>query len=197
MLCSLAADEVEKENSHFVARYELVLAAAILDRDAAPVAVGVRREEQVSACLCRILHAELHRLFDLRVRIGAGREVAVRLLLLCYYRDIRKARLLKSSRYRLESCAVEGRIYNGDIPVDLVSEEDRLLLNFFDEARVNVFTDVSYLALCDEAVKVTGLNAFKDVHRLDPLQDLSRSFRRDLAAVCAVDLVAVVFRGVV
>ena len=83
-------DEVQQQNAHLVAGHQLEL-AALLHGDAHPVAVRVGGQQQVRLDLLAQLQALLQSLPELGVGIGAGGEVAVRILLLRHHGHILNA----------------------------------------------------------------------------------------------------------
>ena len=88
MLYALATNIIQQQHTRLVASQQLVLPCLVLDSDPHTVTVGVGRQQQVSIALLGILHAQCHGFLDFRVGVWAGREVAVRLLLLLDHRDV-------------------------------------------------------------------------------------------------------------
>ena len=56
---------------------------------------------------------------------------------------------------------------------------------------------IQYTAVCHACFKIAGLDVCKDVQLLDFGKDLCCCLSGDLAAICAVDLIAVVLAGIV
>ena len=90
-----AADEVQQNDAHFVAGNEPVATLSVRHGGAAAVAVGVGTDENIGVDAVAVLKAQLHGLPDLRIRIRAGREMTVRLLLLLYDGHVPDAELLR------------------------------------------------------------------------------------------------------
>ena len=110
-VCDTAlADIVQQDHTHLVAGNEPVAALVVGNGCAAAVAVRIGAKQKVGLYLLAELQALLHRLPDLGVRIRAGREIAVRLLLLGNDRHVLDAELLCQHPDTLEARAVERRI---------------------------------------------------------------------------------------
>ena len=101
---------IEQQYAHLIAAHEFVLAVRCPHRNADAVRIRIRREHQIRAgllCECKSL---LERLKNLGVRIGAGREVAVRILLFFDYRHILDADVFQDTRHRHETGSVQRRV---------------------------------------------------------------------------------------
>ena len=98
-----------QQNADFVAAHEPVIVSGV-DGDADAVAVGVGREKQIDILALGELQSLFKSLTNLGVRIGAGREVAVRVLLRGNYRNIVEARAFEHLADRLVTRAVEGSV---------------------------------------------------------------------------------------
>ena len=98
-----------QQNADFVAAHEPVIVSGV-DGDADAVAVGVGREKQIDILALGKLQSLFKSLTNFGVRIGAGREVAVRVLLRGDYRNIVEARALEHLADRLIARAVEGSV---------------------------------------------------------------------------------------
>ena len=210
-LFSARADKVKEQHAGLVAGEKHVLASLVPDGNSHPVAVRVRRQQKVRLILLRILHAQLHGLADFRVRIGAGREISVRLFLFFYYCDVGKTRLLQRAEHRLQARAVQRRVDNSAasvhgsrrscLPGRLIrcsrSAQHGLRLYRLHKRSVNLFPDVMNQAFFHAFFKAYLLHIRKDVKLLNFRENLTRRFRGDLAAVRTVYLVAVVFRRIV
>ena len=197
VLYALAANVIQQQHTGLVAGQQLVLACLVLDGDAHAVTVRVGGKQQVGVALLGILHAQCHSLFDLRVGIRAGREIAVRLLLLLDHRNVGVAHLLQGAGHGLQTGAVQRTVHDGHILVDFFAKQDGLALDLLYEGGVDLVRDVPDAAVCHASFKAAGPDICKDVQFLDLGQNLRSSLGGDLAAVRAVDLVAVVLAGVV
>ena len=82
LLDAPCADVVQKEDAHLISRDKLVGAVRTLHRDADAVRIGIRREHKIRFHLFREGKASFQSLENLRIRIRAGREIAVRIFLL-------------------------------------------------------------------------------------------------------------------
>ena len=89
MFYALAANIIQQQHTSLVSGQEFILACFVLDCNAHAVAVRIGSKQQVGVTLLGILHAQCHCFLDLRVRIWAGREVAIRPLLFFDNSDIR------------------------------------------------------------------------------------------------------------
>ena len=107
LLDAACADVIEEQHAHLVTGNELIGAVRTLHSDADTVCIRVGREHQVSAGLLRELEALLQCVENLRVRIGAGGKVAVRILLLRYDRDVVNADVVQYAGDRNEAGAVQ------------------------------------------------------------------------------------------
>ena len=197
VLDALAANVVQQQHTRLVAGQQLVLPCLVLDGDAHTVTVGVGSQQQVGVALLGILHAQCHSFLDLRVGIRAGREVSVRLLLLLDHRDVGVAHLLQGAGHRLQASAVQRAVHDSHVLVDLFAKQNRLALDLLHESGVDLVRDVLDAAVCHTRFKIAGLDVCKDVQLLDLSQNFCCGLGGDLAAVRAVDLVAVVLAGVV
>ena len=197
VLDALAANVVQQQHTGLVAGQQLVLPCLVLDGDAHTVAVGVGRQQQVGVALLGILHAQCHGFLDLRVGVRAGREVAIRLLLLLDHRDVGVAHLLQGAGHGLQAGAVQRAVHDGHILVDGLAKQDRLALDLLHECGIDLIRDVLDAAACHACFKVAGPDVGKDVQLLDFSQNFRSGFGGDLAAVRTVDLVAAILAGVV
>ena len=190
------ADIVQQNDPHLVAGNKPVAALMVGHGSAAAVAVRVGAEEQIRLNLLAQLESFLHRLPDFGVRIRAGREIAVGLFLLGNDGHVLHAELFCQHPDALEPRAVERRIDELEL-FDALSAAHALGVDCVDkrlQAAVWNFDDFAR-ALC--LVEVHVFRTRKIVERLNDRQHRVRRLGSDLAAVRAVDLVAVILRGVV
>ena len=159
------------------------------------VGVGVGREHEVGVHLVAELEALLERLAELGVGIRARGEVAVGVGLLGHHGDVGDAHALEDAVHALHARAVERRVDDGEVGVGLGS--DGLGGNGVDEAVEHRVGRPLHEALLERLVEVHALHAIEDVGLVDGVLDLVGGLVGDLAAVRAVDLVAIVLRGVV
>ena len=104
-------DIVQQQNPHLIAGHQLIRAVRTLHGNSDAVCIRVRRQHQISPCLLCERNTLLKRLQDLRIRIRAGSEVAVRILLLWHNRDVRDADVVKHMGDRDEPGSVQRRVY--------------------------------------------------------------------------------------
>ena len=196
MLDALVANIVQQQHTGLVSGQQLVLSCLVLDGDAHAVTVGVGSQQQVGVALLGILHAQCHGFLDLRVGIRAGREFAVRLLLLLDHRDVGVAHLLQGAGHGLQTGAVQRAVHDGHIFVGFFAKQDGLALDLLHEGGVDLFRDVPDAAIFHVCFKIAGLDICKDIQLLNLSKDLSCGLGRNLAAICAINLIAVIFAGV-
>ncbi|OJG25599.1 hypothetical protein RR47_GL001648 [Enterococcus columbae DSM 7374 = ATCC 51263] len=197
VLYTLAANVVQQQHTGLVAGQQLILACLVLDSDAHTVTVGVGCQQQVGIALLGILHAQCHSFLDLRVRVRAGQEVAIRLLLLLDHRDVAVAHLLQGASHRLQTGAIQRAVHDGHILINLFTKQNRLTLDLFHEGGVDLIRDVLDAAVCHACFKITGLDVCKDIQFFNLRQNFRSSLSGDLAAVRTVDLIAVILARVV
>ena len=104
-----SGNKVQEHYAHLVAGHEHIL-ALLVHGYAHPVAVGVCGQEQVRLYLFAEFKALLQRFPDFRVRVRAGGEVSVRVLLLGNHRHVLHAYPVKYALNAHQSAAVEGSI---------------------------------------------------------------------------------------
>ena len=141
------------------------------------------------------LETLLERLAELGVGIGAGGEVAIRLGLLGHDRDVGDAHAGQDLVHALDARAVERRVDHREVRVGLGT--DGLGGHGVDEAVEHLVWRPDHEARLEGLVEVHVLDAREDVRLIDGALDLVCGLVGDLAAVVAIDLVAVVGRGVV
>ena len=197
VLYTLTANIIQQQHTRLVAGQQLVLPCLVLDGDTHTVTVGVGRQQQVSITLLGILHAQCHGFLDFRVGVRAGREVAVRLLLLLDHRDVGVAHFLQGAGHRLQPGAVQRAVYDGYILINFFAEQDGLALDLLHKGGIYIVWDVPDAAVCHTCFKIAGLDVCEDVQLLDFGKNFCCGFSRNLAAVCTVDLITVVFARIV
>ena len=145
------------------------------------------------------VNALLHGLANLGVRIRAGREIAVRLLLLGNNRDIGDASALEHRRDGNEAGAVERSVDElkrsaSDLlgrKVGHAAGENGVIITL--EARV---IDPFDQTLLKSLIEVHGLHAGKRIGLGDSLRNCIGSLAGNLAAVGAIGLIAVIRRWI-
>ena len=194
-----AADVVEQQHAHLVAGQKRVV-VAVLAGHAHAVGIGVGCQQQVGVHLLAQVDAALHGLANLRVRIRAGGEVPVGLLLLGHHGDVGDARAREHGGHRDQARAVERRIHQlqrrgGNLLIGKVvhrARQHRVVV-----ALKHRVVDPADGARGDGFVEVHGLHAGKRIGFGNGRRNGRRRLGGYLAAVGAVGLVAVVGRGVV
>lgn len=190
---SLGGEEVEQEQAHLVAGEQPVF-PRMRDGDADAVGVRVGRQEQVGLHPVAVLEAELERLANLGVWVRAGREVAVLDALLVDGRDLRHADPLEHSGHALQADAVERGVDDAERRAALSRGDLERLLYVTVK---NTLGNPLHQPLVQGPIERHRPYAIEAVDGVDILLDGLRRLDGDLAAVGAVDLVAVVCRGVV
>ena len=104
------ADEIEQQHANLVSGKQPVGALAVWHGHAAAVTVGVGANEKVGAQALTVGKAERHRLADLGVRVGAGREMAVWLCLLGDEREISDTKRSANPFDAFAAGAIERRV---------------------------------------------------------------------------------------
>ena len=164
------------------------------DGDADAVGVRVGRQEQVGLHPAAVLEPEFQRLAHLGVGVRAGREVAVLDALLVDGRDLRHADSLEHSGHALEADAVERGVDDAERRAVLARGDLERLLYVTVQ---NPLGNPLHQPLFQGPIESHRLYAVEAVDGVDGRLDGLRRLDGDLAAVGAVDLVAVVCRGVV
>ena len=197
MLRALRADVIQKQHARFIAGEQRVSAAAVPHGHAHPVAVRVGGQQQVRAAPAGIGDAQLHGLPNLRVGIGAGGKTAVRQALLLHQRKTGVAQLLQRTGDGHIARSVQGAVDDGDILANRLAIEDGLRLHRLQEGREHLVGNEAYPPVAHTGVKIVLLHAVKEIPFLNFGEDFGGGFNSHLAAVRAVDLVAVVLGGIV
>ena len=189
----LGGEEVEQEQAHLVTGEQFIL-ACMRDGDADAVGVRVGRQEQVGLHPVAALEAEFQRLAHLGVGVRAGREVAVVHALLFDGHDIGHADPLEHSGHALQADAVERGVDDAERRAVLSRGDLERLLYVTVE---NTLGNPLHQPLVQGPIERHRPYAIEAVDGVDGRLDGFRRFDGDLAAVGAVDLVAVICRGVV
>ena len=188
------ADVIQQQHAHLVTGQQPVAALAVRHRRAHAVAVRVGAQHQVGVNRVAQAQAGLHGLADLRVGVRAGGKIPVRLFLLGNHRDVLHPHALQQQLHRLQTAAVQRGVHQFQF-AHIVAGAQR-------QHRVHKIR---------KAVVLDGLNqprrgSFVIVHKLRAVkivmlpnggQHLVSHREGNLAAVRAVDLVAVVLGRVV
>ena len=189
------ADKVEQQHAHFVARDEPV-ARGSLHRRADAVAVRVRGEQQFAARFLRQTQTDGERLADLRVGVGARWKISVRLRLLRRDSDVRKTVRAKAARHAGNACPVERRVYDGGAARKALRQ--KRCRRYRGKIPLHgVLTDIGNDAGSKPFGKIESMDIREGINTVDLLLNGCGGLRRDLAAVRAVDLAAVVFGWIV
>ena len=197
LLNAARADVVEQQNADLVAGEQLIAAVLALDGDADAVRVGVGGQHQVSAGLLGQLQTQAQRLEDLGVGIRAGREVAVRVLLLGHNGDVGDADVAQNMGDGHKAGAVQRAVDELQTGGLADARADGACLNGGIQRVDAVVTDVLDQALGHAVLKGDQLGAGQDIGFLNFGVDDVGGLVGHLAAVRAVGLVAVVLGGVV
>ena len=189
-----AGQPVDEQDTHLVAGEQLVV-ALVRNGHAHAVGVGVGGEHEVGVDLVAQLEALLERLAELGVGVRAGREVPVGLGLLGNHGDVGDAHALEDLAHALDARAVERGVDHREVGVGLGA--DGLGGHRVDEAVKHGVVNPLDQAGLEGLVEDHVLHAGEDVGLVNGVLNLVGGLVGDLAAVLAVDLVAVVGRRVV
>lgn len=189
----LGGEEVEQEQAYLVAGEQFVL-ACMRDGDADAVGVRVGRQEQVGLNPVAVLEPEFQRLAHLGVGVRAGREVAVVHALLFDGHDIGHADSLEHSGHALQADAVERGVDDAERRAVLARGDLERLLYVTVE---NSLGNPLHQSLFQGSIERHRFYTIDEVDGVDGRLDGLRRLDGDLAAVGAVDLIAVVCRGIV
>ena len=164
------------------------------DGDADAVGVRVGRQEQVGLHPVAVLEAEFQRLAHLGVGVRAGREVAVLDALLFDGHDIGHADPLEHSQHALQADAMERGVDDTKRRAVLARGDlERLLYVTVKNSLGNPL----HQPLFQGSIERHRFYAIEAVDGVDGRLDGLRCLDGNLAAVGAVDLIAVVCRGIV
>ena len=111
LLDSASTDIIQQQHAHLIAGNQLIGTIRALHRNAYAIRIRIRCQHQISSRFFRKLQALLQCLADLRIRIRAGCEIAIRVFLLRNNGDIRDADISQHMRYRDQTGSVQRRIY--------------------------------------------------------------------------------------
>lgn len=164
------------------------------DGDADAVGVRVGRQEQIGLHPVAVLEPEFQRLAHLGVGVRAGREVAVVHALLFDGHDIDHADPLEHPGHALQADAVERGVDDTERRAVLARGDLERLLEVAVE---NSLGNPLHQPLIQGPIERHRFYVVEAVDGVDGRLDGLRRLDGDLAAVRAVDLVAVVCRGVV
>ena len=189
------ADKVEQQHAHLVARDEPVALRGFYRR-ADTVAVRVRSEQKLAARLFRQTQTDRERLADLRVGAGARRKIPVRLRLLRWEKNAGKAVRAQAARHAGNARSVQRRVNDDRAARGILRQERRG--RYRGEIPLHgILADIGDHAGSETFGKIKRADVRKGIDAVDLRLNRCGGLRRDLAAVGAVDLVAVVFGGVV
>ena len=141
------------------------------------------------------LQALLHSLADLGIRVRAGREVTIGLFLLGHNSHMGDAELLEQLVDTLKAGAVQRGVDEFE-RVNARAVTDTLVIDSLHKVVQTLVINHDYAAISQRLVIIDQPDAVKAVALLNRCKDFFGSFQRDLAAVRAVDLVAVILGGV-
>ena len=157
------------------------------------VGIRVRGDQQVDARLLAERQAALKRPARLGIGIRTGREIAVGHRLLLDERHVGHADALEDARDAFEARSVQGRIHDAQGAARI---GDRLRGDGIDERIHDRVVDPRDEARAHGVVEIHAAHVVEGIDRVDGCGDVGCGLRSDLAAVRAVDLVAVIGRGI-
>ena len=196
-LCALLADILKEHCTDLIAGEQCIAAVSVRHGNADSVAVRIGCEQQVRLDLIAETQAAFKGLTDLRIRIGACGEVAVRQLLLLDDGDILDADALEDLANRLIARAVERSIDDLQVALRANIGMDALCEHVFIEIFDDILPDIGDHAGLDGFLKIAGFYIIEHIQRIDLADDSICDIQRDLAAVGAVGLIAVVLCRIV
>ncbi len=101
-----AANIIQQKHSCLVAGQKYIFSILVLYCNSHSVTVRVGGQQQICLALFGILHSQGHSFPDLRIGIGAGREVSIRLFLFLYYGNVGIAAFSQGPQHRLQAGSV-------------------------------------------------------------------------------------------
>ena len=192
LLDAACADVVKQQNANLIAGEQLIAAVLALDGDAHAVGIGVGGQHQIRTGLFGQLKAEAQSLKYLGVGVRAGREVAVRVLLLGHDGDVGDADVPQNMGDRHEAGAVQRAVDQLEAGSLADTRADGACLDGGVEGVDAILADILDQALRHAVLKGNQLGTGQDVGFLNfGVNDVSGLIGH-LAAVRAVGLVAVV-----
>ena len=197
LLDAACADVIEKQYAHLVTGDELIGAVRALHGDTDTVCIRVSREHQVRAGLLSKLEALLQCVEDLRVRIGAGSEVAVRVLLLRHDRDVVDTDVVQYAGDRNEAGTVQWGVHELEAGGRRDTRADLTCLDRLVECVLAVVLDELDETLIHALGEAHVLRTGEHVGLLDLLVDDVGGLIGHLTSVRTVGLIAVVLRRIV
>ena len=191
------ADVVQQQNADLIAGNQLIASVGAANGDAHPVCVRVRCQHQVCIVLLRQFQTQPQGFKNLRVGVGAGGEVAVRVLLLGDNGNVVNADVMEHPGHGHQAGAVQGG-------VDQLEPGGLAQAGPHGPGLDGIVQ--GFLAVLAHILDHAGGQTFLKRNQLGPFQHVGfLNFRIDngggivghLAAVGAIGLVAVVLGGVV
>ena len=101
---------IEQHSAHFVAAHQPYF-APLHYRNAYPVAVRIGCQQQIGVDIFVHFQCQFKGLLDLRVRVGAGGEVAVRLFLLRHHGHMGDTQLCQQFFHAFQTGAVQRSVH--------------------------------------------------------------------------------------
>ena len=193
---SPGADVIQQKHTGLVSGKQDIFSLSILYSNTYTITVRIRCQQQIRTTSFCIFYTKLHRFPDLRIWIWAGGEVPVRLLLLFDHRDIGISHLSQRSGHRFQSGTIQRRINNGCILVNLIAAKTALALYFFNKGSQHIIRNICDNAGMKTILKFHSLHIAENIQLLNFSQDLGCSLCGHLAAVKAIDFVAIVLRRI-
>ncbi len=196
-VCHPVLTDIVKQKCSDVVSGQQMVSVLRLYCDTHPIAVRIGCEKQIGAGLFGELQALLQCLLDFGIGERAGREIAIRHLLLGDDSNIRHADLLEYPANRLIARAVKRRIDQlqarlcTDARIDLLSQR-RL------NETVNQFVgDIGNTSIRKSLLEGDSFDPIEIVKRIDFCKHRIRCNFSKLSAVASINLVTVVFCGIV
>ena len=187
------ADVIQQQHTHLVAGDQPVATLPVRHSGTHPVTVGVGAEHQIGVHGIAQLQAGFHGLPDLGVGVRTGGKVSVRLFLFGNNGHLGHAHPVQQHFYRLQTAAVQWRVDQLQAGYIIARAQCQYGVHKVGQAPVVDGHDAA-IGNCLVIIRQSG--AVEVIVPANGIQHLVGCFQGNLAAVGAVDLVAVVLGGV-
>ncbi len=191
------ADVIEKQNTHFVSGHKLVASVRTAHGNPDPVRVRIRRQHQIRFRVLRQLQPLLQGVKNLRIRIGTGGKITVRIFLLRHDRNIFDTDILQNTGNRNQPRAVQRGVHQLQTGCPAESRTNLVFFYGLIERFLALCSDETDQPLFDALCKRHVCSPGQNVRLLNLVVDHCGSVIRHLAAVRSVCLIPVVFGRIV
>ena len=187
-----AANKIKKKHTYLIARKKLVV-VAIFHRNANTVCIGIGRKKQIGVNLLTQCNTALQSFTNLRIRIRARREIAIGLRLLFDYMNISNTNTFQNTRYALQARAIQRRVYHAQIRLFLFY---MLVIYGIEKGIEHFFLNICCITRSLGILERHSAHVVKHVDAFYCLRDCIGDLRGDLTTIRTVNLVAIVFTGI-